>query len=409
MSGTVISDLSPDQFAQRIADLFPRGWSSDDAKQPGGTVYAVFLAAAEQMRTVLAEIQYAASAQRIQTETAPELDLASIDYLGELFPRPPGMSDSAYSQAIIAKLFQAAATRPALSAAIASLTGVTPRMLEPWSIFDTGVWGRNSYWGVDTPDNPARWGSGGLRYQGFIETVPAAIPAIGPNNPILTWGTAYWNVPGYFFGIIASSATESVYDLINRLRAYGTTVWVKIVRGAPAAAGVAPQPATSVTATPTGSDRVSISWTPPAIGTAPFSFTIQYRVQGTTNWAAGPTAPNSPAVVLNLQSFTTYEFEVITFNSASSSTSAIVTATTAKAAPTPALNLRATQVQAFAVTLLWDPPAIGTPPFTYTVNYRVTGTTAWTSLAVGAGTIGLTVINLQPLTSYDFEVLTTNT
>jgi hypothetical protein len=65
-------------------------------------------------------------------------------------------------------------------------------------------------------------------------------------------------------------------------------------------------------------------------------------------------------------------------------------------------------VQATAVTLLWSAPTVGTPPFSYVVQYRILGTIPWSTFTVGAGTIGVTVIGLLPATTYQFEVLSTN-
>jgi hypothetical protein len=263
---TTIPTVTGAGFAARLADLFPRGWCSDDAKQ-SGNVYALLLAVGDELQILEQQIQYTLAAQRLQTETFPELDLASEDFLGSSFPRPGGTSDAAFATAIIAQLFQPAATRPALQNAIAALTGFVPRMMEPWNVNDTGAWRAVSYWNVDTVANPARWGNGGLRYQGFIETTPPIVSAIGLNNPVLGWGdSAYWNQPGYFFGVIQGSGLTALNDLVNRLRAYGTIVWLKIVPGAVltgVGAVTAPSPVTALQVTSVSPSSVALSWTPP--------------------------------------------------------------------------------------------------------------------------------------------------
>lgn len=416
MSGqlpTVIPGVSAIQFAARLADLYPRGWCSDDAKQgPPGNVYALLLSLGQQLQAVQAELQYTLSAQRIQTEGFPELDFASIDFLGDSLPRPPGMTDADFGRAIIAALFQPAATRPALQDALTALTGSVPRMLEPWSVNDTGSWRNMSYWNVDSVANPARWGNGGLRYQGYIETAPPSIPAIGPNNPIQCWGdSAYWNVPGYFFGVIAPANLNAVDDLIVRLKAYGTIVWVKLVTPSGAAPGVptvAPNAVTNLVANPAGPNSVLLSWVAPTLGTPPFSSSVLYRQTGTLSFISGPTVTANTATVQNLAPGTQYDFEVVVRNNAGAAASTIVTSSTGLVPPAPAQNLIATQVQATAVTLVWTAPVSGTPPFTYSVNYRISGTPIFQSLIVGQGSLTVTVINLVPLTQYDFEVVTTN-
>lgn len=407
MSGTQIPAISGPQFAARLADLFPRGWCSDDAKQ-SGNVYALLLAVGNELGVVQTQLQYAASAQRIQTETFPELDFASIDFLGSGLPRPAGATDAAYATAIIDALFHPAATRPALQDAIAALTGFVPRMLEPWSVNDTGAWSNFSYWNVDTAVNPARWGNGSLRYQGYIETAPPSIPAIGPNNPILTWGTAYWNVPGYFLGIIQSANLAALNDLVNRLRAYGTIVWLKLVAPGSLPTAVAPGTISGLTAVTAGNFSIALSWTAPATGTPPYVYNVFYRQAGTNNFLAGNTGSNTGATVVNLASGTVYEFQIVTRNIAGFTTSGIVSATTAKVPPAPATNLIATLVQATAITLSWSQPTSGTPPFNYSINYRPTGTTIWQNFIVGQGALTVTVINLIANTQYDLEVVTTN-
>jgi hypothetical protein len=413
MSGqlpTVIPGLSAIQFAARLADNYPRGWCSDDAKySPPGNIYALLLSLGQQLQVVQGELQYTLAAQRIQTETFPELDFASIDFLGDALPRAPGTTDVAFGQAIIAALFQPAATRPALQNALTELTGTVPRMLEPWSVNDTGAWRNKSYWGVDTVANPARWGNGGLRYQGYIETAPPAIPAIGANNPIRCWGnSAYWNVAGYFFGIIAPADVNAIDDLVVRLKAEGTVIWMRIVTPAAGTSVTAPNAVTNLVAVAAGANSVLLSWVSPTVGTPPFTSSVLYRQTGTQTFTSGPTVTANTATVQNLAPGIEYDFEIVVRNTAGAAASAIVSASTSLVPPAPAQNLIATQVQATAVTLAWQQPVTGTPPFTYSVNYRITGTTIWQTFTVGQGALAVTVINLVPLTQYDFEVVTTN-
>jgi hypothetical protein len=407
---TVIPGLSAAQFAARLADNFPRGWASDDAKYgPNGNVYALLLSLGQQLRAVQGELQYTLAAQRVLTETFPELDFASVDFLGDTFPRPAGMTDLAFGKAIIAALFQPAATRPALQNALTALTGTVPRMLEPWSVNDTGSWRNKSFWNVDTVANPARWGNGGLRYQGYIETPPPAIPAIGPNNPIRCWGnSAYWNVPGYFFGIIQPVDINAIDDEVIRLKAEGTIVWMKIVNPSAGVGATAPNTVTNLVAVAAGTNSVLLSWVSPTAGTPPFASSVLYRQTGAAIWISGPTVTANTATVQNLAPGVQYDFQIVVRNSAGAAASTIVSASTNRVPPTPAQNLIATQVQATAVTLAWQQPIIGTPPFTYSVNYRITGTPIWQTLTVGQGALTVTVISLLPNTSYDFEVLATN-
>lgn len=427
MAATVIPTLTAPQIVQRISDLFPPNWAGDNARQ-SGNVYAFLLAMAQEIGAVLESVDYDLAATRLQTATSPELDLASVDFLGDLLPRPSGLTDAAFAALIIANLFRPAATRPALFSALLQLTGQAPRMLEPWNVLDTGWWRGRSYWNVDTVDNPARWGNGSLRYQGFIETAPPQIPAIGPNNPILTWGTAYWNVPGYFFGIINSTPQGSVYDVVNRLKAEGTLAWVKLTAPKPPPAStspfsgdfsdafglggpttpVAPSPVTNLAVVTTSTDA-TVSWGPPAVGyPVNYAYTVFYRATGTSDWQVGPTISSSPAKVLGLQSNVSYDFEVIVRNSAGQAPSGIVTATVLKVPPGPATNLTVTNLGATALTLSWTMPQTGTPPFRCVAQYRVSGTTTWTPFGTAGNYSTIAITGLSPATSYDLEVVTSN-
>ena len=124
-SATILPTISASQFADRLAANLPAGWAGADAVQ-SGLVSSLLLAVGGELALALQELQYAASAQRLQTETYPELDLASQDYLGSLLPRPNGTDDFDYADLIIAHLFRSAATRQAISNALTLLTGFFP-------------------------------------------------------------------------------------------------------------------------------------------------------------------------------------------------------------------------------------------------------------------------------------------
>lgn len=75
--------------------------------------------------------------------------------------------------------------------------------------------------------------------------------------------------------------------------------------------------------------------------------------------------------------------------------------------PGPPNNVSASQVTNVSVLITWTPPSVGTPPFVYTVLYRVTGTVPFIPLFAGAST-ALLVTGLNPHTQYDFEVQVSN-
>jgi fibronectin type III domain protein len=408
---TTVNVLTQAQLAGRIAALVPHGWAGDDAAQSG--LYGdVLQSLGQQLEFVMTELLYAANAQRLTSETFPELDEASTDFLGSNVPRPAGMTDAAYAALIIQDLFQTAVTRAAISNGIQGLTGAVPRMLEPWNIFDTGVFDHISYMDVDTPANPARLGDASLAWQGFIETVPPSIPAIGPNNPILCMDdNAYWDVPGYFCGTIQPTSLQAVYNLINRLRAWGITVWVKFLTNLPQGTVtiVAPSAPASLTIGTVTPQTVALSWPIPTVGTPPFTYQVTYQVAGVAGNQTGPSSQTNSVVVSGLTPGTTYTFEVAASNSAGpSGTSPTAPTTTGKIIPGPATALQAINTGQTLTTIVWGPPATGTPPFTYQVLYRVTGTTTFTAWGTAGSVLSVTVTGLLQSTEYDFEVRTSN-
>lgn len=229
---TTIPAITADGFAKRMAALIPRGWANDAAKQPSGVAYALLNALGTQLNFLITELQYALNSQRIQTETSPELDLASVDFFGQgVLPRPDGMSDADYLALIKANLLQSGATRTAVSNAIENLTGVKPRIVEPWNPGDTGCSDTGmGFYDVDTFENPMEVCNPGDRYQGFIRSTLPPIIKLG-NNPLLTFDD------GAFFDTNSFSDTaqgfisgiSSLYDAINKVHLYGTRVWVQIV------------------------------------------------------------------------------------------------------------------------------------------------------------------------------------
>lgn len=238
---TTIPPLSPVDFANRMAALFPPGWSSPEAKSPGGALFAVMGALGDGLSFENGALGYACAATRIQTAINGALDLASQDFFGAALPRNPGESDDSFRARILAAIMPAGATRAAVTAAVQKATGNPVRVIEPWRVADTGAWG-HFYWGVDNAVTPFRWSGGGrfvsgdpgtgLQYQGFIEcSLPT--PALLNNQPVPCYDSNfYWGIAGSsFFDLDAGETfgSQVVYDAINATKCEGTIVWVKFV------------------------------------------------------------------------------------------------------------------------------------------------------------------------------------
>jgi hypothetical protein len=226
-----IPQYTADNFAQRMAAMFPNGWASNTDKSPGGVLYGLFASIGGGLTFEVGALTYALGATRIQTAINGALDLASLDFLGTRLPRNPGETDASYEVRVQAALLPPGATRAAVTAAVKAATGYAPRVIEPWRPADTGVWGR-FFWNVDTPTTPFRWTNSGMSFQGFIECVLPQPAFLGGNAAPCYDSNFYWGVAGSSF-INPSASTPLgaavVYDAINLVKVYGTTVWVKFV------------------------------------------------------------------------------------------------------------------------------------------------------------------------------------
>lgn len=80
----------------------------------------------------------------------------------------------------------------------------------------------------------------------------------------------------------------------------------------------------------------------------------------------------------------------------------------APATPGQVTGLTASGATSSTMTLSWTAPSSGGTPTAYTVNYQVTGAGSWTSATTSASGSPFTVTGLSASTSYEFEVIATN-
>lgn len=100
------------------------------------------------------------------------------------------------------------------------------------------------------------------------------------------------------------------------------------------AAQLAPNAPTNLSFPATSISSVTMSWTAPNSGNAPFAYQIQYQVSGATDWTLYKTPVTSNlALISGLNSSTNYLFRVQAINSAGSALSANGLATTTTSLP----------------------------------------------------------------------------
>ena len=176
---------------------------------------------------------------RIKTAYGPGLDVVSNDYFGTSLPRLPNESDASFRARILAALLQPRVTRAAIANAIQQLTGIAPRMIEPWNPMDTAAWGEKSFWGLDDVTIPFLWGNPGLRYQGFIElaiplfNITGGQPVYGFDDAVSGSAGWAWGVPqcAWFDSIVEENPVigAQVNQTIAAFKALGTMVWERVV------------------------------------------------------------------------------------------------------------------------------------------------------------------------------------
>lgn len=176
--------------------------------------------------------------------------------------------------------------------------------------------------------------------------------------------------------------------------------------------GSLPGPATGLVASSIGTTSLTLSWVAPTTGTTPFTYQPQQAPpSGTPVWVnIGTPISVTTVLVTNLTPNTSLLFQVVTTNSAGSSSSASISATTASVLPGSPTGLQTSgSTTASTVPLAWSAPAAGTPPLTYQVSLRTpTGSGSFSNAGPTTTSVSQTIAGLIASTGYDFEVSATN-
>jgi Fibronectin type III domain len=189
----------------------------------------------------------------------------------------------------------------------------------------------------------------------------------------------------------------------------GNVVFAGIAGGAPV------QPPGQVTGLAIGvtmPSSIALSWQPPGTGSAPTSYTVNFRVTSVGGAWTAQDATGTSLSVIGLTAATQYDFAVIATNAAGSSVASSIATGTTQAAPTQAPGqvaaLTATGGTVGTVNLSWTAPGAGGAVASYTAQYRVTGGTGWDTAAAGITGTAYQVTGLSPATAYDFQVFGVN-
>ena len=195
----------------------------------------------------------------------------------------------------------------------------------------------------------------------------------------------------------------------------GTIAFAAMPTAASATTGIAvPGQVTGLSASGTTATTTTVSWQAPSGGGAVASYIVQFRPTGTTSWSSSTPVVSATTYQLSaLQSATSYDIAVAAQNaSGTGAVSAILTVVTTSAAqgtlPSQVAGLAATPVSSGAIQLNWTAQTGTNAATTFTVQYRITGSTGWTSSVPGVAGSTDTISGLSAATSYDFSVIGVN-
>lgn len=221
-----------DDIVCRLKSLIPPGWIGD----PSPIADAVLTGIASVLSVIYGLFQFSELQTRISTATGGWLDLISLDFFGTGLPRGAGQSDDSFRAEILANLFVKANTKAAISAALTTLTGTPPRIIELFNPGDCGAWDEYSYWDVDVPGAPARYAEPEDTAQFLVETVFPAASLVG-TAPVAAFDSvaSFDEWTGWFADLNQTGLQNetSVYALLNRLKVEGVIAWVKFVPAVP--------------------------------------------------------------------------------------------------------------------------------------------------------------------------------
>lgn len=190
----------------------------------------------------------------------------------------------------------------------------------------------------------------------------------------------------------------------------GTVVFASI--SADSSATTAPGQVFGLAASSTSSTSATLSWSAPTSGGVASVYSIQYRVTGTTPWLVGGETSGSQSFTLGgLQVATSYDFTIVaTNNIGSGPMSAIATVTTPASGLVPGAPTAVTtsSITANSIICSWTAPTVGGPGILYGVQYKVVGQSVWVSAASGLSATTIGISNLIPETSYNIQVIATN-
>lgn len=207
------------------------------------------------------------------------------------------------------------------------------------------------------------------------------------------------NVP--IFGMIRANKDAGTIEVFLQSGKWGTITTT-------AAAVTASTPPVKLNGPSYGqatSHAIPLGWTAPGGGTAPFTYKVEYRLAGTSNWIVWAQQLDvTYTTVSGLLPAARYEFQITAFNEAGSVTSPVSATNTLGFVAGGPTNLTTSLPTSTSVTLNWV-GVQSSSSVAYSVQYAPQGASNWTVVTPPTMRTNATVTGLSPNTTYSFQVV----
>lgn len=153
------------------------------------------------------------------------------------------------------------------------------------------------------------------------------------------------------------------------------------------------------------SHAIPVSWPNPIGGTGPFTYSVQYRLAGTSAWQTwAQELETNNTTISNLLPNARYEVMITAFNPVGKAGSPIAATNTLGFLSGGPTNVTATAPTSTTITLNWL-PADSTGEVAYFVFYAIQGASNWTVFSYDTDGTNITLTGLTPNTTYNFQVV----
>ena len=209
-------------FVQRLQAALPARWFGDDHPNLDGLLNG----AATAWLSVLQQICALHQQTRLQTASAPMLDMAAWDFYGANLLRNPGESDASFSFRLRARVFQPMVTRYAVQQAVEIVTGNEAEVLEIGRPADCGGYRLSAGYTAG-----GHYGSLTAQpYQAFITAyrpVPKSTTGMGGYRA----GALGYSDSGAYADLNTrlSAVDSAIYSAVEKTRPAGSAMWVRIL------------------------------------------------------------------------------------------------------------------------------------------------------------------------------------